>query len=307
MIQRVFTLFTSNNMSMSKYSIKDLEQITGIKAHTIRIWEKRYSIIQPERTKTNIRTYSDEDLKKLLNISMLNASGIKISRLAEMDVVDLEANVLKLSRVNKLEDTSIEKLILATLNFDEDLFESTLSRSVIEKGMEETTAQILFPFFHRVGILWQVGSISPAQEHFISNLIRQKLFAAIDSVSGFKKEGAHKIIFYLPEGELHEISILFYTYIAKKNGMQTLYLGQDLPFSELEKVIKDYQPNSIFTSFITPTTVDQLNQYLQNLKSSFAKVDLYITGMQLQQQGVIFPKGMKTITSMKDFKQAILV
>ena len=293
-------------MSMSKYSIKDLEQITGIKAHTIRIWEKRYGLVQPERTKTNIRTYSDKDLKKLLNISMLNASGIKISRLAEMDVIDLEANVLKLSKVNKLEDTSIEKLILATLNFDEDLFESILSRCVIEKGMEDTTAQILFPFFHRVGILWQVGSISPAQEHFISNLIRQKLFAAIDSVSGFKKEGAHKIVFYLREKELHEISILFYTYIAKKNGMQTLYLGQDLPFQELEKVIKEYKPHSIFTSLITPIKSENLNQYLQKMKNSFSTVDLYVTGLQLQQKGVSVPKGIITITSMDDFKDSIL-
>lgn len=294
-------------MSMSKYSIKDLEQITGIKAHTIRIWEKRYGIVQPERTKTNIRTYSDEDLKRLLNISMLNASGIKISILAEMDVIDLEANVLKLSKVNKLEDTSIEKLILATLNFDEDLFESTLSRCVIEKGMEETTAQILFPFFNRVGVLWQIGSISPAQEHFISNLIRQKLFTAIDSVSGFKKEGAPKIIFYLREKELHEIGILFYTYIAKKNGMQTLYLGQDLPFQELDKVIKDYQPQSIFTSFITPINAKELNQYLQMLKDSFKKIDLFITGMQLQQKEVNVPKGIKVITSMDDFKKVIKI
>ena len=190
---------------MSKYSIKDLEKITGVKAHTIRIWERRYGIIQPERTETNIRFYSDQDLKRLLNIAMLNASGIKISHLAKLDSIDLEAKVLELSRTNQLEDTSIEKLILSTVNFDEDLFESILSKCLLEKGMEETISKILFPFFERIGTLWQVGSISPAQEHFISNLIRQKLFVAIDACSGQRNDKAPRILFFLKEEELHEI------------------------------------------------------------------------------------------------------
>ncbi len=152
---------------MSKYSIKDLEQITGIKAHTIRIWERRYDIIQPERTQTNIRFYSDEDLKRLLNISMLNASGIKISHLAKFNISELEAKVIELSQTDHLDDASIKKLILATINFNEDLFENILSNSINDIGIEDTISEILFPFFQQVGVLWQVGSINPAQEHFI--------------------------------------------------------------------------------------------------------------------------------------------
>lgn len=287
---------------MSRYSIKDLEQITGIKAHTIRVWERRYSIIQPERTKTNIRFYSDQDLKRLLNISMLNSSGIKISRLAEMDNIDIETSVLELSKSNNIEDTSINQLILATVNFDENLFESILNRCVLEKGMEETTTQILFPFFQRIGVLWQVGTISPAQEHFISNLIRQKLFTAIDSISITTKENSKKIIFFLKEDELHEISILFYNYIAKKNGIKTLYLGQNLPFKDIQKVVNDYKPDGLFTSFISPITVDKLNNYLTSLALNYTDLDVLITGLQLKEQYLTIPKSLKIVSSILDFK-----
>ncbi len=287
---------------MSRYSIKDLEQITGVKAHTIRVWERRYGIVQPERTDTNIRFYSDDDLKRLLNISMLNTSGIKISRLAKMENIDLENSILELERANSVEDISIDKLILATINFDESLFESILNRCILEKGMEETTIQILFPFFQRIGILWQIGTISPAQEHFISNLIRQKLFTAIDSISGARQENAKKIIFFLKEDELHEISILFYNYIAKKNGLKTLYLGQDLPFRDLQKVVNDYSPDGLFTSFISPLTQIELNNYLKSLAGNFNEIDVLITGLQLKQEGLTIPKNIKTVSSISDFK-----
>jgi len=291
---------------MSRYSIKDLEQITGVKAHTIRIWERRYALIQPERTQTNIRYYSDEDLKKLLNISMLNSLGIKISHLAKLASVELEAKVLELSRTNRLEDTSIEKLILATINFDEDLFESFLSRCLLEKGMEDTISQILFPFFQRIGILWQVGSISPAQEHFISNLIRQKLFAAIDAVSGYRQKNAKKIVFFLREGELHEIGLLFYAYIAKKNGFKILYLGQDLPFKDLGKVVEDYQPFALLTSFIAPEKVEDLNDYLAKLESTFGEMEIFVTGLQLQSKDLVVPERLNIISSVDKFKEFLI-
>lgn len=287
---------------MSRYSIKDLEQITGIKAHTIRVWERRYGIIQPQRTETNIRFYSDEDLKRLLNISMLNTSGMKISRIAKLENVDLETSVLELARNSSVEDTSIDKLILATINFDENLFESILNRCLFEKGMEETTTQILFPFFQRIGILWQVGTISPAQEHFISNLVRQKLFAAIDSISSARQENAKKIIFFLKEDELHEISILFYNYIAKKNGVKTLYLGQDLPFWDLQKVVNDYNPDGLFTSFISPITLVELNNYLTSLAGNFKEIDVLTTGLQLKQEDLTVPSHIKIVSSISDFK-----
>ncbi|MDE5422457.1 MerR family transcriptional regulator [Ancylomarina sp. DW003] len=290
---------------MGRYSIKDLEQITGIKAHTIRIWEKRYAIVEPKRTETNIRYYSNEDLKKLLNISMLNAQGIKISHLAKLEEVDIEAKVVELSRTNKLEDTSIDKLILATINFDEELFESIVSKCLYEKGMEDTIIQVLFPFFNRVGVLWQVGSISPAQEHFISNLMRQKLFAAIDSVSGSVLKNAKKLVFFLQEGELHEMSILFYNYIAKKNGFKTLYLGQNLPFEDVENVIRDYQPDGLVSSFTGPFSVSELSAYLKKMNTTFKGLKIFVTGLKLQQKEVVIPKRFGVISSASEFKKLI--
>jgi len=290
---------------MSKYSIKDLEKITGVKAHTIRVWERRYAIIQPERTETNIRYYSDNDLKRLLNIAMLNDAGIKISHLAKLTSIDLEAKVMELSRSNKVEAFAIEKLTMATVNFNEDLFESILSKSLLKQGMEDTITKVLFPFFERVGILWQVGSISPAQEHFISNLIRQKLFSAIDSCSGQRVENAKKIIFYLKEDELHEVSILFYNYIARRNGLRTLYLGQDLPFKDLISAVDDYKPNLIVTSFISPINPESLNKYLMNLSQSLDKVELNVTGLQLKQDEIIVPQNITILDSPDKFKEVI--
>lgn len=290
---------------MSKYSIKDLEKITGVKAHTIRVWERRYAIIQPERTETNIRYYSDNDLKRLLNIAMLNDAGIKISHLAKLTSIDLETKVMELSRSNKVEAFAIEKLTMATVNFNEDLFESILSKSILEQGMEDTITNVLFPFFERVGILWQVGSISPAQEHFISNLIRQKLFSAIDSCSGQRVENAKKIIFYLKEDELHEVSILFYNYIARRNGLRTLYLGQDLPFKDLISAVDDYKPNLIVTSFISPINPESLNKYLMNLSQSLDKVELNVTGLQLKQDEIIVPQNITILDSPDKFKEVI--
>ena len=291
---------------MSKYSIKDLEQITGIKAHTIRIWERRYAIIEPERTQTNIRFYSDEDLKKLLNISMLNASGIKISHLAKLNSTDLEAKIIDLSQSNKLEDSNIKKLVLATVNFDEDLFEKIVSNCIDDIGIENTIVEILFPFFQQVGVLWQVGSISPAQEHFISNLVRQKLFVAIDSVSISLPEDAKKIIFYLREGEFHEISILFYNYIAKKNGLRTLYLGQNLPYLEVEKVVNDYGADAIVTSFISPEKEGVLTEYLNRLGKGFPSMRIYITGLQLKQNDISIPSGLSIFSSLAAFKDLLV-
>ncbi|WP_421919352.1 MerR family transcriptional regulator [Marinifilum sp.] len=290
---------------MSKYSIKDLEKITGVKAHTIRIWERRYGIIQPERSKTNIRSYSDHDLRKLLNISMLNSSGIKISNLAKLSSIDLEAKILELSRSNKNIGFHIEKLTLATVNFNEELFESILSKCVLESGMESTITEVLYPFFERIGILWQVGSINPAQEHFISNLIRQKLFASIDSLSGRSVEGASKVLIYLKENELHEVGILFYNYILRKNGFSTLYLGQHLPFKDLVIAVNDYNPDYIFSSFISPINVENINNYLLNMERSFKDRAVLITGLQLKQDGVEVPNSLQLITSIQKFKDLL--
>ena len=225
---------------------------------------------------------------------------------AKFNNSELEAKVIELSQTDHLEDVSIKKLILATVNFDEDLFENILSNSINDIGIENTIAEILFPFFQQVGVLWQVGSINPAQEHFISNLVRQKLFVAIDSVSISLSKDAKRVIFFCREGEFHDISILFYNYIARKNGIRTLYLGQNLPFSDLEKVVSDYRADAIVTSFIAPEKEGQLTDYLSGLERRFTSIEIFVTGLQLQQKDISIPDGLSVFSSSSAFKDLLV-
>jgi DNA-binding transcriptional MerR regulator len=167
---------------MAEYKIKDIEILTGIKAHTIRIWEKRYGMLIPERTDTQIRTYTDADLSFLLNVSLLNKNGVKISKIATMETSAIHALVTDI-RLSPAIDNAEEKLILALLELDEQLFRNTLNDLIHQKGLENTFSEHLIPFLDRIGVMWLVNSISAAQEHFISNLIRQKVITEIDKLS----------------------------------------------------------------------------------------------------------------------------
>jgi len=185
-------------MAAPTYSIKDLEQITGVKAHTLRIWEKRYQVVSPCRTPTNIRFYTDEDLKKLLNISILNRHGFKISSIANLPNNELSQKIISINNKSFDSDSKIENLIVAMIDMDEVKFEKDLTNMIINLGFEETFNQVLIPFFEKVGLLWQIGTINPGQEHFMINLIRQKMIVAIDGVVTSEKPANKKtFILYL--------------------------------------------------------------------------------------------------------------
>jgi DNA-binding transcriptional MerR regulator len=203
---------------MAEYKIKDLEALTGIKAHTIRIWEKRYNLISPERTDTLIRTYTDEDLTNLLSVALLNKNGIKISKIVDMGKEQISKKVWDL-KFSKNENSSQEKLILALIELDEDLFRNTLQSLIDSVGLEETFASHLIPFLDRIGIMWIVGTIHPAQEHFISNLIRQKVISEIDKLS-VPNNDIKPVMLYLPEHEWHEISFIINTSCEEMGSIQ---------------------------------------------------------------------------------------
>ena len=167
---------------MGHYSIKELEQLSGIKAHTIRMWEKRHKIIEPSRTSTNIRYYSDLDLKKIINVSLLNTYGIKISKIADMSLDDMNKKVLELSELEHSRDVHIDQMVVAMIDMEEELFEKILSNLILRFGFEKTITEIVYPFLEKIGILWQTQNITPAHEHFISNLIRSLLGIAISAV-----------------------------------------------------------------------------------------------------------------------------
>ena len=288
---------------MAFYSIKDLEKISGIKAHTIRIWERRYALIEPQRTATNIRYYSDEDLKRILNVSILNQNGYKISKIAQMSAVQLCDRVIALCLDTRNTDVQIESLLVAMLELDESKFANVLSNSIIKQGFESTVETILFPFLDRIGILWQAGTIYPAQEHFISNLIRRKLIAAIDNeMQNFVPKVDKDIIFFLPENELHEIGLLFYSLIARKEGFNVVYLGASVPIKDLNTVIEARQVDALFTSFVSAINKEELEVLTNAITKMIPSLPVYVTGLQIKEQEPVLPELFQIISSAQEFR-----
>ncbi len=266
---------------MIRYSINDLEKITGIKAHTLRIWEKRYNVVTPSRTDTNIRYYNDEDLKKLLNISTLNKHGLKISEIVKMSNEDMREKILEISHNSSDYESSINNLIVSMIEMDEDKFEKVLGSSIIKIGFEKTITHIIYLFLEKVGILWQVGTINPAQEHFITNLIRQKLIIAIDGQESTPKPDAKTFLLFLPEKELHELGLLYYTYIIKKAGHRVIYLGQSVPLKDVLEVIKIRNADYMITYFVAALDAEDIPDYLKTISEGFAHKDIFIAGCQV--------------------------
>lgn len=282
---------------MGYYKIKDLEQLSGIKAHTIRIWEKRYNLISPERTDTNIRLYTDNDLKNLLLIAILNKNGHKISKIVKMDIED-RAKLLEESLYDQPENDSVfDILILAMIELDEQKFSAELELLFEKYGVLDTFIKYLFPFVERIGIMWKVGSITPVQEHFITNLMRQKLVSKIDKLK-IPSNQNRKVLVYLPEHEYHEISLLLYNYIIRSTGKYTYYLGQTVPFEDVIRAIDQLEPDAVVTSFITNINKGKLIQYMEDLlEKPNANPDIYMGGYQIDQLGEERPKGIKCINS----------
>ncbi len=266
---------------MGQYSIKELETLSGIKAHTIRIWEKRHQIIEPQRTTTNIRYYSDDDLKKLINVSLLNSNGLKISRIAGMSNEELTSEVVQLTTNKNEASLFIDQLIITMIDMEEEQFEKLLSHLIMKFGFEKTVTEILYPFLEKIGILWQTGNITPAQEHFISNLVRQKIIVAIDSLP-FPAKEAKKVVLFLPENELHEIGLLFFHYVIRKLGLKTYYLGQHLPYEDLFQVCQIHDPDFIITSISVTQKPKKTWEYFQKLINQLPATPILVHGQQAE-------------------------
>lgn len=265
---------------MGQYSIKELEQLSGIKAHTIRIWEKRHKIIEPSRTATNIRYYSDLDLKKIINVSLLNTYGIKISKIADMSLEDVNKKVLEISEFQNDKGVHIDQMVIAMIDMEEELFEKILNNLILRFGFEKTITEIIYPFLEKIGILWQTQNITPAHEHFISNLIRQKIIVAIDGLP-IPPKTSGKILLFLPEGEMHELGLLFYHFLIRKSGYRTYYLGQNVPHEDLISVYKVHQPDFMLTS-ITSALAIPIEKYLEQLANDFGETKILASGYQVQ-------------------------
>lgn len=290
---------------MANYSIKDLENFTGIKAHTIRIWEKRYNLVEPKRTCTNIRYYDDDDLKKLLNVSILNRHGYKISSIANFAENTINEKIFNLAQTKNDLESQIESMVLAMIDLDEYKFDKVFNTAIINLGFEETIIKLIYPFFQRIGILWQIGSINPAQEHFISNLIRQKLIMAIDGLLANISENSKTFLLFLPEGEHHELGLLFYHYLIKKSNHKVIYLGETVPFDALIEVSKTRQFDYLLTSITTPMLNETMGELIENLKKYFSSSHVYLTGQQSQGINVQLADNFQRFSSVDDFKEIL--
>jgi DNA-binding transcriptional MerR regulator len=268
---------------MAQYSIKDLERLSGIKAHTIRIWEKRYGLLNPLRSDTNIRYYSDEDLKRILNVSILNRHGIKISHIASMDESELSDKIVVISRDTSDYESLIESLVISMVDMDQAKFEKMLSRSIMQIGFEDTILKIVYPFLEKIGILWQTGAINPAQEHFISHLIRQKIIVGIDSVIPATHPAPKHFLLFLPEGELHELGLLFYHYLLLKRGHKVTYLGQWVPLADIASASTVLQTDYVITAIFAAHSGQDLMDYLIRLSATFADKTIMVSGYQISQ------------------------
>jgi len=290
---------------VGEYTIRDLEKLSGIKAHTIRIWEKRYGIISPDRTNTNRRRYSDNDLRKLINIAILNRNGFKISKISSMSFREVEEKVSFLSQDLSQDDTQIETLVIAMLNLDETSFINLINRSILNRGFEDTFTSIVFPFLKRVGLLWVTGTITPAQEHFVSNLIRQKLISNIDALDFKKRENRKKVVLFLPENELHEIGLLFFTYITRKNGHEVLYLGPQTPLDSVVESVRIWPADIIVTGTLSEFSGVLREEYLKKLSVTFPEHLVIVSGTLALDMPRHLPGNIKPAHSKDEYFQLI--
>lgn len=266
---------------MDSFTIKDLENLSGIKAHTIRIWEQRYHFLKPGRTGTNIRYYSNDELKKVLNITLLNKFGFKISHIDRMNEEEIREKIISLTQQEAQVDRMVNELIQCMVDLDMDRFEDIVDNHIRLRGIERTINQVVFPFLERIGILWITSHINPAQEHLVSNIIRQKLIVGIESVTTSLKVDK-TILLFLPEGEHHELGMLFMYFLLKSRGVATIYLGANVPLHDVEYVVNLKKPDYLFSHLTAVAYNFNFDRFLATMTKKFAGIPIVISGMLTQ-------------------------
>jgi DNA-binding transcriptional MerR regulator len=288
---------------VKNFSISDIEALVGIKAHTIRAWETRYNLVPPKRTPTNIRYYGEEELKMLLNIVALNENGYKISKIAKMSHGQINNLVTQLKTDWKNDSIQMLHLSNATLDYNEKEFSDTLSGCIAEMGLIQTMDLVLYPFMKKVGMLWQTGTIDPSHEHFASNLIRERLIVEIDKLDTLVKSDAKRFILFLPEAEMHETGLLFTRFLLKKCGHEMLYLGSEIPYSDLKKVVESYKPDYAFITLTSLNLGKDVNKIIGKVMDNL-DVPLLVAGSLISEFDVLVKDQLtplKNVCDMVDF------
>ena len=266
---------------MSSFTIKDLEKLSGVKAHTLRIWEQRYGFIKPERTDTNIRHYSANELKTILNVALLNKYGYKISHINKMTEEEMRDKILDLNQQEAQLERVVNDLVQMMVDMDMEAFEEALTAYISKFGIEKTITQVLFRYLEKIGILWLTNHINPAQEHLVTNIIRQKLIVGIEGAKSVTKIDK-TILLFLPESEYHEIGLLFMYYLLKTKGINVIYLGCNVPLADVGYVVKIKNPDYLYCHITRPATNFNFDKFLANITKNLAETPCIISGQLTQ-------------------------
>lgn len=293
-----------NNIK-TNFSIKDLENLTGIKAHTIRIWEKRYDLLQPDRSDTNIRSYSLSSFQKLLNISYLNNNGYKISKIAELQEDEIPIKVREIASRAKVEDHAINAFKMAMINFDQTLFYNTYNNLIETNTFSDIFYNVFLPLLDEIGLLWQTNTITPAHEHFISVHIKQKILLNIERLQILEPKPVSKtFVLFLPENEIHDIGLLFVNYQLRSKGYHTIFLGESVPMDSLIDLLDFFDDISFISYFTINPPTEEIQDYLNAFHKSLLireKSKLLLLGKKLSDlEGIALPQNVLTYISIKN-------
>jgi DNA-binding transcriptional MerR regulator len=290
---------------MAVYTINDIEKLSGVKAHTIRIWEKRYNFLPHRRTDTNIRFYQDEDLELILNIAHLNRNGLKISKIANLSPDEIKQKVASSCDVDLVFDQQIDGLMLSMFELNEFKFLKILNHKIKEFGFEYTIDKYIYPLLDKLSVMWIAGSVKGVHESFINNIIKRKLIIEIDKIKADYNPNATKFFIYLPEYEAHEMSMLYSYYILKSHGANTLYVGSQLSLQDVKDAVEIFKPDFIFTLFNDSYSESPLQPYLDNLEKIANGSKILISGYQTLQQKINTTDSLHILKSLDEIKSYI--
>jgi len=285
---------------MNSFTIKDLENLSGVKAHTLRIWEQRYNFLKPNRTFTNIRYYTNEELKTILNVSLLNKYGYKISHIDRMKTSELKEKVLGLNQQEAQLERIVNELVSYMIDLNTTEFENTIDTYIKVRGIERTITQIIFSYMEKIGVLWLTNHINPAQEHLVTNIIRQKLIVGIEGLEtpvNYKKT----VLLFLPEAEYHELGLLFTYYLLKKKGVNAIYLGCNVPLSDVGYVVNVKKPDYLYCHITRPGHNFNFDKFMTNISKNFSSTPCIISGQIIQnyekklQPPVVFKRNISEV------------
>ncbi len=292
---------------MDHFSISQMSRFSGIKPHTIRIWEKRYNAFEPYRTKGNTRYYSDTQLRRLLKITSLMNGDYKVSYLCSASDEKLYRLVLEHNKNNREKESPdyfVSQLIADGMSYDEAAFEKLFSHCLLRFGLKETYKKVIYPAMIRIGLLWSGNVLPPAHEHFITNLIRTKIQVATDSLPPAKPESDTWLLF-LPEDEFHELGLLFSNWLTRFSGKKTIYLGANVPFSTLRNAVMDTQPDHLLLFLVHYDFTKDTQLYLDRLSSEFCNQDILVSGKKELVDELNIEKNVSLVETVEDLERKL--